>query len=190
MVYVSLLLGLLFYVYAVAAVFLFGENDPVHFRDLQIAMLSLFRVVTLEDWTDVMYINMFGCENYGYGPDSMFACAFSAENPSNMNPLLGASFFVSFVLMGTMIVLNLFIGVIMGGMAEAQDEAAHEEKLSARAARGDFILLDDELSKLREDLKHMQSHISTLERIARMALPNLIAKPAIEERQPSVAPAE
>ncbi|MEL6178743.1 MAG: ion transporter, partial [Myxococcota bacterium] len=29
--YVALLLGILFYLYAVAAVFLFGANDPVHF---------------------------------------------------------------------------------------------------------------------------------------------------------------
>ena len=44
--YVSLLLLLLFYVFAVAAVIFFGENDPVHFANLQIAMVSLFRAVT------------------------------------------------------------------------------------------------------------------------------------------------
>ena len=33
---------------------------------LQIALLSLFRAATCEDWTDIMYINMLGCENYGY----------------------------------------------------------------------------------------------------------------------------
>jgi len=29
-------------------------------------MFTLFRCSTLEDWTDVMYINMFGCDKYGY----------------------------------------------------------------------------------------------------------------------------
>jgi len=29
-------------------------------------MLSLFRCSTLEDWTDVMYTNMYGCDLYGY----------------------------------------------------------------------------------------------------------------------------
>ena len=52
--YVSLLLGLHFYVYAVMGTFLFRGNDPGHFGDLGQSMLSLFRVVTLEDWTDVM----------------------------------------------------------------------------------------------------------------------------------------
>lgn len=112
--YVSLLLVLLFYIYAVAAVTFFGENDPVHFKDLQTSMLSLFRVVTLEDWTDIMYINMYGCENYGYGDVS--------EQCTNSQgyPLGSALFFVSFVLLGTMIILNLFIGVIMTGMEEAK----------------------------------------------------------------------
>ncbi len=116
MAYVGLLLGLLFYVYAVAGTLLFAENDPVHFRNLQMSLLSLFRVVTLEDWTDVMYIQMYGCAEYGYsGIESMCTS-------SKANPILGASYFVSFVLFGTMVVLNLFIGVILSGMDEAKEE--------------------------------------------------------------------
>ena len=104
MTYVSILLFLLFYIYAVAGVFFFSENDPVHFGDLQTSMLSLFRIVTLEDWTDIMYINMFGCENYGYG-DTMDQCVNSTAQTA-----LSITYFVSFVLIGTMIFLNLFIG--------------------------------------------------------------------------------
>lgn len=113
--YVTLLLILLFYIYAVAGVIFFSENDPVHFENLQIAMLSLFRVVTLEDWTDIMYINMFGCDEYGYSGISHMC-----TNP-NSSPLGAAIYFVSFVLLGTMIILNLFIGVIMTGMQEAKE---------------------------------------------------------------------
>ena len=120
--YVSVLLFLLFYIYSVAAVFFFGKNDPVHFADLQTSFLTMFRVVTLEDWTDVMYINMFGCENYGYGGSEVHCVA------SQGNPLFAALFFVSFVLLGTMIFLNLFIGVIMNGMDEARLEQLEEER--------------------------------------------------------------
>ena len=31
------------------------------------ALLSLFRAATLEDWTDIMYINMYGCDKYPSG---------------------------------------------------------------------------------------------------------------------------
>lgn len=172
MAYVGALLSLLFYVYAVAGVFLFGENDPIHFRNIQSAMVSLFAVVTLEGWVDIMYINMFGCEHYGYDPGSVLPCPFSAENPSGMIPLVAIGYFISFVLMGTMIVLNLFIGVIMGGMEEAQEEADHQRKLLERTSRGDRILFQDELSRLRDDLLTMHDHLKTLERIAARKLPD------------------
>ena len=118
MFYVSILLFLLFYIYGTMAVFLFAENDPIHFRNLQTSILSLFRVVTLEDWTDVMYINMYGSENYGYSSNDL-----AKWTPiSSSSPLGGALFFVSFVLIGTMIVLNLVIGVIMNSMDESNAE--------------------------------------------------------------------
>ena len=120
MFYVTILLFMVFYIYAVAGTMLFGANDPVHFGGLWTSMLSLFRVVTLEDWTDVMYIQMFGSDVYeGYNQ--------SLEGPPvtpKAQPLLGAFYFVSFVLVGTMIMLNLVIGVIINGMDEAQKEVA------------------------------------------------------------------
>ena len=57
--YVFLLATLHFYIYGCMATFLYSENDPVHFRNLQTSMLSLFRAVTLEDWIDLIYINMY-----------------------------------------------------------------------------------------------------------------------------------
>lgn len=122
MTYVGLLLVLLFYVYAVLGVALFRDNDPVHFGNLKLALLSLFRVVTLEDWTDIMYIQMYGSD------------VFAIDNPAAVpidptpRPILGAVFFVSFVLLGTMIMLNLFIGVIINSMHEAQEEAEREAR--------------------------------------------------------------
>lgn len=151
--YVSLLLLLLFYIYAVAAVTFFGENDPVHFSDLQTAMLSLFRVVTLEDWTDIMYINMHGCANYGYD-GIMEKCT-----NSNAYPLGAALFFVSFVLLGTMIVLNLFIGVIMTGMDEA--------KKSMDEANNIEVKNDEEsvsIANLKQEIKTLQEMILDLKK--------------------------
>jgi voltage-gated sodium channel len=128
MFYVSILLFLLFYIYGTMAVFLFAENDPIHFRNLQTSILSLFRVVTLEDWTDVMYINMYGSENYGYSSNDL-----AKWTPiSSSSPLGAAIFFVSFVLIGTMIVLNLVIGVIMNSMDESNAEMKIKQELIRR----------------------------------------------------------
>ena len=65
----------------------FHEHDPTHWETLGSA-LDLFRVVTLEDWTDVMYTAM------------------------EMHPLAWV-YFVSFVVLGTFVVVNLFIAVVL-----------------------------------------------------------------------------
>ena len=157
--YVGLLLGVLFYVYAVLGVYLFRGNDPVHFQDLSTALLTLFRVVTLEDWTDVMYIQMYGSDAYPNYAD--FAQAHLRE-ASRAMPVLGAAFFVTFVMLGTMIMLNLFIGVIINSMSEAQADRESEERRrhlerDGRISVGDEIgLIEEEIQKLSRRLKSLR----------------------------------
>jgi len=137
MFYVGVLLIILFYIYAVLGVFLWGENDPVHFRNLEVSMLSLFRIVTLEDWTDVMYIQMLGSDVYAY------------ENTTGItpkpaaSPVVGAIYFVSFVLLGTMIMMNLFIGVIINSMDEARQEQDRAERVKHLKESGQTTVSDD-----------------------------------------------
>ena len=150
MAYVSILLVMLFYVYACAAVFLFGGNDPVHFGHLPISMLSLFRVVTGEDWTDVMYIAMNGCAHYGYEGMEELCVA------SKGYPVFGALFFVSFMLSGAMIILNLFIGVILTGMDEAAIELEREQLAAGGLSSGQH------LKSLARQLEEIQKKIELL----------------------------
>jgi voltage-gated sodium channel len=159
MMYVSILLMLMFYVYAVMGVFLWSGNDPVHFRDLQTSMLSLFRVVTLEDWTDIMYIQMWGSDRYPFSVGDREA--YAGQFNSQASPIIGAVYFVSFVLMGTMIMLNLFIGVIIQSMEEAQDEQAADEREKHMAESGE-ITVADELLLLEKELDALQRRVRTL----------------------------
>jgi hypothetical protein len=64
-VWILLLMLLIFYLFAVAAVIVFKQNDAFHFGNIPISMVSLFRAATLEDWSDFMYIEYFGCADYG-----------------------------------------------------------------------------------------------------------------------------
>jgi voltage-gated sodium channel len=163
--YVSLLLFMLFYLYAVAATMLFGDNDPVHFATLQQSMLSLFRAVTLEDWTDLMYIQMYGCGGYGYDGLAELCTA------STPRPLLGSLFFVSFVLVGTMVILNLFVGVIMTGMDEAQRELAEESKAPEPPPGS----LNAELHQLQGQLRVLQEQLDRVQDAAAAETPQAAA---------------
>lgn len=153
--YVAILLGLLFYIYGSMGVFMFSENDPVHFGNLQLSVLSLFRVVTLEDWTDIMYINIYGCNHSIWGYSASEGCT----NPKGFG--VGAAlFFISFVLIGTMIVLNLFIGVIMSSMDEAKKDA--EAKMQEDITNKNGLTLLDEMANLSSKMEEIKVRIDTI----------------------------
>jgi len=159
MFYVSILLFLLFYIYGAMAVFLFGENDPIHFRNLQTSILSLFRVVTLEDWTDVMYINMYGSDAYGYSANDL-----KKWNPtSSESPIGAAFFFVSFVLLGTMIVLNLVIGVIMNSMDESNAEMSIKQEIERRKTHPEPVR--DGLHDLHKRMEELSGEMKVIKKM-------------------------
>jgi voltage-gated sodium channel len=160
--YISLLLFMMFYLYAVAATTFFGANDPVHFGTLQISMVSLFRTVTLESWTSLMYTQMYGCAEFGYGDHPELCTASTAQ------PGLAVAFFVSFVLLGTMVILNLFVGVIMTGMAEAQ---AEQRDLERAERAGQAATIEMELDTLHEQLAQIQEQLGRIQRLANRGKP-------------------
>lgn len=166
--YVSLLLGLLFYVYAVAGTFLFGANDPVYFGSLSAALLTLFRVVTLEGWTELLYIQMRGCDQIGYSDFANLCTAPEAQ------PVSAVIYFTSFVLLGTMIVLNLFIGVIMNGMTEATAEHAQKAGGAPDPKHG----LTHELEALEVKLAELQLQIARIRSAAVAQAASEAAAPA------------
>lgn len=153
--YVGLLLFLLFYIYAVMGTFLFGANDPQHFGSLPASLLTLFRIVTLDNWTDILYAQM-------YGPARDAIAGFAGAVEFRPMPVAAAVYFLSFVLLGTMIMLNLFIGVIINGMNETQREAEvrerkkHLEQLGRATLADEIILIEHELDALKTRLQTLR----------------------------------
>jgi len=133
--YVSLLLGLLFYIYAVAGVQLFGATDPAHFGSLGRTFLTLFQMVTLDNWGDIF--------NAQVAHVPMFKVAF---------------YFVTFIVFGTMIILNLFIGIIMNSMSEMHEEIAAREQ-PADAAAGTLV---EAVRELESDLEQLKQRAARL----------------------------
>jgi voltage-gated sodium channel len=72
---------------------------------------------------------------------------------------LAPFYFISFILIGTMVILNLFIGVIMNGMEEAQEEA-EQQREKERVLRGDQR---DTEQALRDDLVALEKQVVELQ---------------------------
>ena len=162
--YVGLLLLLHFYIYAVMGTFIYGENDPVRFGNLQRSMMSLFQVLTLEGWNDVLNTQMYGSDKY-YSEE--FRAMAGAARVSAAQPIAAAAFFVSFILLGTMIMLNLFTGVIIGSMQEAQDMGSGktadevEERIKELEDKG-FMTLREELEIIALHVKDVSADIMAI----------------------------
>ncbi len=163
--YVGILLLLHFYIYAVMGTFLFRDNDPIRFGNLQRSMLSLFQVVTLEGWNDVMHSQLFGSDvNYS---DEWRALPEAANRVSTPHPYAAPLYFVSFIMLGTMIMLNLFTGVIIGSMQEAEDQSsgkvtseveAHIKELEEKG----FLTLREELELVAHRLQEISTDVAAL----------------------------
>ncbi|MBT5968859.1 MAG: ion transporter [Nitrospina sp.] len=155
--YIGVLLFILFYIYGCLGTFLFRENDPIHFETLHIALLSLFRVATLEDWTDIMYTAIYGCQNYGYSGSQDLCIS------SQAFPFIGWFYFVSFVLLATFIFFNLFIGVIINNMEEVKEkEMLRLDPDLARLGKSESDI-KELLKKIKKDMALLESHVTFLE---------------------------
>ena len=112
---------LFYYVFAIIGVIMFGETDPWQFNSLHIAIITLFRCSTLEDWTDVMYTNMYGCDVYGYGhsayggPGIQEMCTVREPQSGGVVQFGVVIYFLIFITIGALVLLTLFIGVVVGG---------------------------------------------------------------------------
>jgi len=116
--YISILIFLLLYIYGVLGVFVFGTNDNKNFGNLGVSLITLFRVMTLDHWSEVMYIQLYSCEDE-YSPEDKRRFGCTSPSTGNVMPVF---FFLTFILMVTYIVLNLFIGVVTSSLSQATKE--------------------------------------------------------------------
>lgn len=131
--YVALMMFIIFYLYGAVGNLLFAAINDVLWGNVGVAMLTLFRIATFEDWTDVMYETM---EVYP----------------------LSWIYYLSFIFLSAFVFLNMMIGVIIDALneehageaaaadARRQDEVV--EKLTAIEKR--LSAIENEVSRRRE----------------------------------------
>ena len=128
---VACLLFLLLFIYATMGMQLFSKieyyyyhNDNANFRDFTTALLTLIQLSTLNYWTYFMHSVAHSYPNCDPDPDfNSDYCGFS--NHDGCIPLNGCGsyiiypFVASFILIVSLVVLNLFIGVVIASYQEA-----------------------------------------------------------------------
>ncbi|MDN3474473.1 ion transporter [Pseudoalteromonas sp. APC 3355] len=124
--YVILLMFIIFYIYAAIGSFIFNEINPKLWGDIAISMLTLFRIMTFEDWTDIQYETM---EVY---PMSWI-------------------FYLSFIFFTAFAFLNMVIGIVVNVM---EDEHAKMRQETQEASNIPTIVdLHKEIHELKQIIK-------------------------------------
>ncbi len=157
--YIGVLLGLHFYIYSVIGTVTFGKNDPIRFGSLHATASTLFQVLTLEGWNDVRDTQVLGSD---VAYDDAWKQLAEGRRNSEAQPVASTIYFVSFILLGTMIMLNLFTGVIISSMEEAQEESKSNNRSEQLSQRG-FLTLHDELAMLNSQLQQITEQMSALQ---------------------------
>ncbi|CAH0731482.1 unnamed protein product, partial [Brenthis ino] len=116
--YVALLIVLLFFIYAVVGMQLFGrirEDDEIitpnnNFQTFGGALMVLFRSATGEAWQEIM---MALSPNDDEHPGEPVGCINPADGEESCGSRLAFPYFISFSLLCTFLIINLFVAVIM-----------------------------------------------------------------------------
>jgi voltage-gated sodium channel len=125
---IVILMFIIFYIYAIIGSFYFQELPSGLWKDFLVSMLTLFRVLTFEDWTDVMYEAM---EVYPWA----------------------WVYFVSFIVIAAFVFFNLFVAVIIGEMQKLQ-EADMKEEIHEDSKKLDILLV--EVKALRDEINTLK----------------------------------
>ena len=127
--YVAALIFIIFYIYAAVGTLFFENINPELWGNIAVAMLTLFRVMTFEDWTDVMYETM---EVYPFS----------------------WAFYLSFIFLTTFAFLNMVIGIVVNVLEEEQAKADTDNP-----ERSSLRNLHDEIQEVRALVERIESRI-------------------------------
>lgn len=128
--HVMMLMSIVAYIYAIMGHQLFHQHDPEHWGTLGRSLLTLFNITTLDNWTQIMNAAM------EHHPWSWV-------------------YFVSFVVVGTFVVINLFIAIIINSLDDAK--RSHLQEGLEPVSHQDIVR---ELRATQETLKRLEERLN------------------------------
>ena len=116
-----------------------GEDLPrSNFESFSVAFVTVFQVLTMENWQQVLYATM------------------RASEGSMANKTITAIFFISWIFIGNFILLNLFLAILLDAFAEAyaenedEDDNLDEEALAKKAVEAAKKLQAEKDKRMRK----------------------------------------
>lgn len=133
-----LLVGtLLLYVYAMVGWVFFADDDPEHYGSLGRAVLTLFLLITLDGLGDAVRAGL---------------------EISRWTIL----YFASYVLLGSFVLVNLLIGVVLNSLEEAREVEAPARQSQERSSTPEAQRLHERIATARRALDALEAELAAL----------------------------
>lgn len=126
--YVSLLMFIIFYIYAAVGAIFFVEINPELWGNISISMLTLFRIATFESWTSVMYETM------------------------EVHPLSWI-YYLTFIFIVAFVFLNMMIGIVVETL---QEEHERESLESGKGESAEVRWIKEHTGVMEKRLEHIE----------------------------------
>jgi voltage-gated sodium channel len=136
---VIVMLGIVYYVFAVMATLMYGDAFDEWFGTLGRSLYSLFQIMTLESWS------------------------MGIVRPVMKVYPSAWAFFVPFIVVTAFSVLNLFIGLLVNTMQTAVEADAEEEFEKLRSlVRSETDVVDAHVLEMHEEIRTLRREIAAL----------------------------
>ncbi|QSE98867.1 ion transporter [Fulvivirga lutea] len=143
----ALLLGILIYIYSIIGIYLFGHHafEKADFSDLPAAALTLFQLMTLDGWSEIMNdVAALEYDNWFY-----------------------KGYFISFVILTAIISFNVFVAVLTTQVHDRmQEEAKNAEKKLRNTIESDIEEAEEEVLKSMEmmlsEIRDLKAEVKSL----------------------------
>jgi voltage-gated sodium channel len=133
--YVSLLMFIIFYIYAAIGSIFFARINEELWGNISIALLTLFRVATFEDWTDVMYETM------------------------TVYPL-SWTFYLSFIFVIAFVFLNMMIGIVLETLQREHEQFARE---TGEGEAGEVHWIREHTETMEQRMRHIEAMLERMD---------------------------
>lgn len=125
---------LILFIYGMIGVTIFGEALPSEWGNIGSAMMTLFILLTLENFPTYL------------------------DQAQEVTPF-ATVFFLSYVLIAAFVVLNLVLGIVIGAMEEAREEEKERKRREEAGDQGSLVSLVEEV---RSQLKVVEAELRIL----------------------------
>ncbi|HIO93366.1 MAG TPA: ion transporter [Leucothrix mucor] len=126
--YVSLLMFIIFYIYAAVGSIFFGDINQDLWGNISISMLTLFRIATFEGWSEVMYESM-------------------AVYP------LSWMYYLSFIFIVAFVFLNMMIGIVVESLYEEHEK---ENRETGKGESGEVHWIKEHTAEMEGRLERIE----------------------------------